>query len=103
MLKFLDSVAQPLGFRVVPSRQLEMFYLHDYSGGYDQYRQTQIKYNKRKIDNVWANATTLGTIADDLRAESLGATGICHGARNGFEVDWFRNALGGEIIGTDIS
>ena len=29
--------------------------------------------------------------------------GVCHGARNGFEVEWFRKRLGGEVIGTDIS
>ena len=28
---------------------------------------------------------------------------MCHGARNGFEVSWLRRALGGDVIGTDIS
>src|SRR5690606_1779504 len=46
---------------------------------------------------------TLARIAADLKAHGLGRTGICHGARNGYEVEWFRRALGGEIIGTDIS
>lgn len=38
-----------------------------------------------------------------MTEHGLGATGICHGARNGYEVSWFREHLGGDVIGTDIS
>ena len=40
---------------------------------------------------------------EDLRHHGLTQTGICHGARNGFEVTWLREHLGSEVIGTDIS
>ena len=80
-----------------------MVYQHSYKGGYDQYRAVQVLHNKRKLENIWADEHTLSVIADDLKLHGLGATGICHGARNGYEVAWFRDQLGGQVIGTDIS
>ena len=80
-----------------------MVYQHNYVGGYEEYRATQIEYNLRILDNVWADETTLSPVEDDLRGHGLGKSGIFHGARNGFEVSWLRRALGGEVIGTDIS
>jgi SAM-dependent methyltransferase len=103
MRKMLDKMVRPFGLRVVKARQTEMVYQHAYAGGYQEYRDVQIHHNKRKLDSIWADDTTLSVIADDIRAHGLGATGICHGARNGFEVAWFRKALSGEVIGTDIS
>jgi SAM-dependent methyltransferase len=103
MRKLLDRIVRPFGLRVVKAHQAEMVYMHAYSGGYEQYREVQVLHNKRKLKNVWADDRTLATIAEDLKAHRLGATGICHGARNGYEVEWFREHLGGEVIGTDIS
>lgn len=103
MQRVLSRVARRFGYRLIKAQHAEMVYLHDYRGGYAHYRTTQIYHNKRKLHAVWADATTLGVIADDLASHGLGATGICHGARNGFEVKWFRERLRGEVIGTDIS
>lgn len=86
-----------------PSAPLKMVYQHAYAGGYDEYRAVQIAHNRRKLEAVWADAATLEAIAADLAAHGLGRSGICHGARNGFEVDWLRARTGGEVIGTDIS
>jgi len=99
----LDRTVRPFGLRVVRAENAEMVYMHQYAGGYEQYRDVQIRHNKRKLKSVWADENTLQTIASDLRAHDLGKTGICHGARNGFEVEWFRSHLDGEILGTDIS
>lgn len=103
MRKLLDRFVRPFGLKVISARQPEMVYQHKYVGGYDEYRATQIKHNKRKLENVWADDVTLSAIAADIKAHDLGAKGVCHGARNGYEVEWFSKALGGEIIGTDIS
>ena len=103
MRRLLDRLVRPFGLRVIKAHHAELVYQHDYAGGYEHYRATQIKHNKRKLEKVWADETTLSAVADDLRAHGLGATGVCHGARNGFEVTWLREQLGGEIIGTDIS
>jgi hypothetical protein len=99
----LDRLVQPLGLRVVNAQQAEMVYIHEYAGGYEQYKDVQVHHNKRKIDNVWADDRTLSTIAEHLKANGLGKNGICHGARNGYEVEWFRKTLDGDVIGTDIS
>lgn len=103
MRKFLDKIVRPFGLRVIKAHHAEMVYQHQYAGGYDQYRDVQIAHNKRKLQNVWADDTTLSAIATDLKARGLGANGICHGARNGYEVEWFRKTLQGDVIGTDIS
>ena len=99
----LDQIVRPFGLRVIKKHHAEITYQHHYTGGYAEYRDTQIKHNKRKLNNVWADEVTLSRIVEDLRLHGLGATGICHGARNGFEVTWLREQLGGDIIGTDIS
>ena len=103
MRRLLDRMVRPLGLRVVRRLPAEPVYLHRYEGGYDEYRATQIRHNKRKLKNIWADETTLSAVADHIAARGPGVRGICHGARNGFEVEWFRERLGGEVIGTDIS
>ena len=83
-----------------------LFYQHDYRGGYAEYRERQIARNRESCaanNPAWADAETLSAIARDLEAHELGRTGICHGARNGFEVSWFRDRTGGDVVGTDIS
>lgn len=103
MRRFLNRLVTPLGLRVVKARDLEMVYQHEYSGGYDQYRDVQVHHNKRKIEQVWADEGTLEAIILDLQKRGLTENGICHGARNGFEVGFFREQLGSDVVGTDIS
>lgn len=102
----LNVVLGPLGYRVVRARELELLYRHDYAGGYEEYRAAQIAGNRRHQDDrtpAWADPETLGAIASDLEANGLGQSGICHGARTGYEVEWLRERLGGDVIGTDIA
>ena len=58
---------------------------------YDEYRETQIYYNKKKIDKIWADEKTLKTISDFLseNIQTDKIKGICHGSRNGFEQKYF--------------
>lgn len=103
--RLLRSIARRFGFDLVPAGRGDLVYLHTYTGGYAEYRAVQIAANKAKLERVWADETTLGAIAADISARHPAGTtrGICHGARNGFEVDWLQRRLGGEVIGTDIS
>lgn len=103
MRHLLNKLIRPLDLVIVKARHLEMIYQYNYPGGYEEYRATQILHNKRKLSKVWADRYVLSAIVNDLRDKGLGGTGICHGARNGFEVDWLRNRLNTEVIGTDIS
>ena len=93
-----------------PSKQnSEDYYIYDYAGpdgafSYEEYVQTQIAGNKRKINNVWADEKTIDFIASYIRTTNPNAErGLCHGTRNGAEVRWFREKLNIDITGTDIS
>jgi len=101
-----DKLMGKLGYRrKSEDAKAASVYLHNYAGGYDEYRAVQIAHNKRKLDEVWADESVLGAIAAYLERQGRTAplSGLCHGARNGYEVAWFRERLGGETIGTDIS
>lgn len=101
--RIVNRILRPLRLKVVPTRHDLLLYRHDYgAGGYAAYRATQIHWNKAKLEKVWADDRTLEAIAADLESRGL-RSGVCHGARNGYEVSWFRERLGGEVIGTDIS
>jgi hypothetical protein len=79
--------------------------LHQYSS-YEEYRATQVFHNKRKVEKVWADESTLDLVVDRVvkefgRERRLFA--LCHGSRNGFEQNYISTRLDVEILGTDIS
>ena len=103
MRNILNKLVRPFGLAVVKARETDMTYFHHYKGGYEEYKQTQIFFNKKKLNSIWADKITLDAIINDLKSNGLGVNGLCHGARNGYEVEYFRKHLDSEIIGTDIS
>jgi SAM-dependent methyltransferase len=71
---------------------------------YAEYVETQSSVNRRKVDSVWITAADVDAIAGIVRdLVPRARAGICHGVRNGWEVRALRDALGIEVIGTDIS
>ena len=66
------------------------------------YEEHQILANIKKIDWVWMEASTAQRI--QYRYESASSI-LCHGARNGTEIEYFRKYYGldTKIMGTDIS
>ena len=94
------------GYEIVPKRRLLDFILFEYDN-YDHYKNEQVKWNKKKINNVWADENTLKRCADIVIRNSSSdfpITGICHGSRNGFEVKKLKSLIANsDIIGTDIS
>jgi len=68
---------------------------HNYSPA--EYLKAQVSLNKRKINWQWATKDDIKYISNLVHGR-----GICHGARNGFEVNEFRK-YGNSVIGTDIS
>lgn len=66
---------------------------------YQQYVIAQRKGFEKKKDRVWARRENIEAIANMLAGSK---TGICHGVRGGQEVDWFRDILGAQVIGTEI-
>ena len=63
---------------------------------YKKYVNAQITLNKRKIKTKWVTKEDIKYISQFISGE-----GICHGARNGFEVKEFNKYF--KTIGTDIS
>ena len=82
-----------------------LFKIYKYKN-YDEYKDTQIFFNKQKINKVWADEDTLKIISNFLKEniKSEKIKGLCHGSRNGFEQKCFINEIpNAEVIGTDIS
>jgi hypothetical protein len=72
---------------------------------YEEYRSAQIAANRLKFKSVFADDEELRRISEHFRtAVPCGANGLCHGVRNGYEVQMLRRLLPEmDIIGTDIS
>ena len=74
--------------------------LHKYKS-YDEYYDLQVKCNASKIDNVWAKEKYIKKICEYIKGSKRG---LCHGVRNGKEVEFFKKYLPGcKVIGTEIS
>ncbi|MDC1201358.1 hypothetical protein N8082_02640 [Planktomarina temperata] len=106
-LASVQNLVRQLGFEVVPADRLKDFVLHKYAS-YEEYKETQIKYNKLKIDKIWADDITLGRVAEvvknKLGSQRTNLRILCHGSRNGYEVKCLQKLFpNAEILGTDIS
>ena len=83
----------------------ELVKIHKYEN-YEEYKKTQVYFNKQKINKVWADEATLKQLSYFIK-ENINKDiikGLCHGSRNGFEQKCFLNEIpNSEVIGTDIS
>jgi hypothetical protein len=69
---------------------------------YEEYKDTQTKYNKLKINNCWVQESTIEKIREVLPLEQPKI--LCHGTRRGVEQQLFRRFYPGcEVLGTEIS
>jgi len=77
--------------------------LHKYKN-YEEYRKVQEAGNIQKIKCQWAQENEIKSLANYIKKQLPNAKfGICHGTRRGNEQKWFREALGIDVIGTEIS
>ena len=103
---FINSFLYLLGYRISKVNNTgELVKIYKYKS-YEEYKKTQVYYNKKKIDKVWADEKTLKMISDFLKSnlnlEKI--EGLCHGSRNGFEQKFFNNQIpNSKVLGTDIS
>jgi hypothetical protein len=68
------------------------------------YSQEQERGNRAKIAQVWTNEANLRSVSRWLKARGVDpAFVLCHGTRNGFEQNIFKEEFNCEIIGTEIS
>lgn len=71
---------------------------------YEAYKQAQIKVNQQKLRKVWIDDTEIDMICNILKPGNSQLTfGLCHGSRNGYEVNKLSALLKIPVIGTDIS
>jgi SAM-dependent methyltransferase len=109
----LKKLIGSMGYQVrrVPKNfhQDGSYVLYDYrddSGNvdYERYRSNQIEANLRKINRSYAQQENIQYAAELLKSR-LGtiSNGICHGTRRGLEQKWFREYLGADVFGTEIS
>lgn len=91
--KILDIFFGLIGYEIQPKTKGDDFYLHKYSN-YEEYRKTQIFWNKKKINYIWADEKTLKRVCDLILKKfehKQKITGICHGTRNGFEQKYLKS------------
>ena len=70
----------------------------------DRYIQAQILKNKKKLFVIASSDEELSAVALYIKTNIPAAkVGICHGVRNGYEVQQLRRLLGIEVFGTDIA
>jgi len=69
---------------------------------YEEYVKVQTEGNVSKLKNVWANQIVFDYIAE-MKSDAKDI--ICHGTRNGAELDMFKKAFPSlyYIVGTEIS
>jgi len=102
----INKFLKIFGFRISKiNTSDELVKIYKYKD-YDEYKQTQVFYNKKKLHHVWADKTSLlnvsNFIKNNIKKENI--KGLCHGSRNGFEQEFFnKNILNSKVIGTDIS
>ena len=103
-----SKILREKGLEIVPRKKLLDYYLHNYDS-YEQYKEAQIKLNKKKLNLVWADEKTLKKVAEIVNSSvknksSNNILGICHGSRNGFEQNFLNKVItNSSVIGTDIS
>jgi SAM-dependent methyltransferase len=71
---------------------------------HDHYVKSQVRGSDKTADSQWSTEPSMHQLAEFLK-EKLGTVtnGMCHGTRSGREQKWLSEALGIEVLGTDIS
>ena len=76
----------------------------DGSFDYDRYKEVQVEGNKRKLGQTFVDESNIEFASNYLKRKLQTISfGICHGTRRGNEQRWFKERLGCEVIGTEIS
>ena len=101
----INNILFKFGYRISKINNTgELVKIYKYKD-YNEYRETQIHFNKKKIDKIWADEETLEKVSIFLKKniKSSIIKGLCHGSRNGFEQNFFNEKNEFDVIGTDIS
>lgn len=69
---------------------------------YVEYVNAQKEAFNRKFKNIWAKEENIKIISDYMKTLIKIEIGLCHGVRQGLEVEWFIKNLNCDIFGTEI-
>ncbi len=111
--KLIKNIALSRGYLIMNvSRDYDPekgYTLHSYTTpdgkfDYEKYRAVQTRGNKDKIDRVWVVRENIEFLASYIKKRiPKPEFGLCHGTRRGLEQKWFRELLGCDVLGTEIS
>ena len=90
---FINRFLFIFGYRISSiNKTNDLVKLYEYKD-YNEYKKTQIYWNKQKINHVWADKDSLLVISDFINKNLIKENiyGLCHGSRNGFEQEFFNN------------
>lgn len=103
---YINKIFSFFGYRISKMKENnDLIKLYTYKD-YNEYKSSQIFYNKKKLNHVYADEATLSKIINFIKKNinKNNIKGICHGSRNGFEQEYFNKNLSNiNVIGTDIS
>ncbi len=103
---YINKILSFFGYRISKMKENnDLIKLYTYKN-YDEYKNSQIFYNKKKLNHIYADEATLSKIINFIKKNinKNNIKGICHGSRNGFEQEYFNKNLSNiNVIGTDIS
>ena len=107
---FINRFLFIFGYRISSiNKTNDLVKLYKYKD-YNEYKKTQIYWNKQKINHVWADKDSLLVISDFINKNLIKENiyGLCHGSRNGFEQEGFhikyllKFMLVTQTIGSDV-
>lgn len=76
--------------------------LYNYKN-YQEYKDSQKAAYHRKINNIWAKEENIEAISNYIISEMDPKRALCHGVRQGYEIEWFKKYIPGlDVMGTDI-
>lgn len=101
-----DSTVQK-AIRLLNKKKFELQLYLDKDGkfNYNEYKEIQTRGNHEKLTMVTVDESSVKFISEYLKThlKEKATFGLCHGTRNGKEIEWFSKYMNCKVIGTEIS
>lgn len=109
ILSILNKLFNIIGISIIRNNENSPYVLYHYIDkngefDYDRYKSIQEAGNRRKIEKVAVQRSTIELICTFLKEREIASSfGLCHGTRRGLEQKWFKELLQCEVLGTEIA
>ena len=97
---YINQFLLIFGYRVSKANETnELVKIYKYKN-YDEYKNTQVFWNIKKINHVWADKDSLLLISNFINENIVkdNIKGLCHGSRNGFEQEFFNSNIKNSVV-----